>query len=359
MVDDESMKSDEVLSRGWLDPGLAAAVQAAESDAVYVEREALTTLELRGADVLAYLHAVTTQHLRERAVGETCSALMLSPKGKVDFVLRVVVLADRILVVTQTEAASALAHRLQRFVFRADVTFGPTWSGGLSLIGPRAEDYATRAGLAWAQSGRAERNGGEPLLVAIGTERGIDVVGPELQPWVAALEAVPVVRGSSTCLEVLRIRDQLPRWGHELADDTLAEEAGVLGSHVHLDKGCYPGQETVARVHNLGQVQRRLVAVSLPDATPDALPPVPIALVTEDGRRAGQVRSVAWDPMHGGCGLALVRRVVAPGALLHGTGADAVMSVRVAVDAPTAPQPVPLQRAAFPAGRAGLRPAPR
>jgi folate-binding Fe-S cluster repair protein YgfZ len=94
---------------------------------------------------------------------------------------------------------------------------------------------------------------------------------------------------------------------------------------VHLDKGCYPGQETVARVHNLGQVQRRLAGLRLKD--PDGpLPPPRTDLVAEDGRRAGQVRSAVRHPELGPIALAYVRRLVAPGqrVLADGRAAEVV-----------------------------------
>ena len=98
------------------------------------------------------------------------------------------------------------------------------------------------------------------------------------------------------------------------------EEAGLLGSHVHLDKGCYPGQETVARVHNLGQVQRRLAGLRFqPPASGGrrSLPAPRTDLVTDDGRRAGQLRSVVDHPRLGTIGLAYVRRVVSDGRLVR------------------------------------------
>ena len=118
----------------------------------------------------------------------------------------------------------------------------------------------------------------------------------------------------------------------------LAEEAGLLGSHVHLDKGCYPGQETVARVHNLGQVQRRLAGLRFEppsDGGPDGLPAPRTDLVTDDGRRAGQLRSVVDHPRLGPIGLAYVRRVVDSGRLVR--AGDRVATV---VDLPFADAPV-------------------
>jgi len=105
----------------------------------------------------------------------------------------------------------------------------------------------------------------------------------------------------------------------------LAEEAGLLGSHVHLDKGCYPGQETVARVHNLGQVQRRLAGLRFEGEQP----PAPRSeLRTEDGRRAGQVRSVALHPELGPIGLAFVRQVAPSGSrVLAGESAGLVVDL--------------------------------
>jgi folate-binding protein YgfZ len=129
-----------------------------------------------------------------------------------------------------------------------------------------------------------------------------------------------VERAGAERWEQARVEHGLPRAGRELTDDVLAEEAGLLGSHVHLDKGCYPGQETVARVHNLGQVQRRLAGLRFQppgNGGPAALPAPRTDLVTDDGRRAGQLRSVVDHPRLGPIGLAYVRRVVDTGRLVQ------------------------------------------
>jgi tRNA-modifying protein YgfZ len=315
---------------------LEAALAGSRSGVVAVERADLAVLELGGADVLRYLHSVSSQHTADLRPGDAASALLLSPKGKIEFAFRLAVVEGGVLLDTDAGAAHALAERLERFVFRYDVTVrqvaggdppaGPRPAADLSssgadpaivpgpavavsLLGPGADAALEAAGLPPppAASDRAMLASG---LVVHRTAVGVDLVGASAPAAVEALGRAGVARAPLQAWELARIEQGLPRWGEELTDDVLAEEAGLLGSHVHLDKGCYPGQETVARVHNLGQVQRRLAGVRFEGAEP----PAPRTdLRTRDGRRAGQVRSVARHPDLGPVGLAYVRRVVAAG----------------------------------------------
>jgi folate-binding protein YgfZ len=266
-----------------------------------IERTDLAVVPLRGADTLRYLHLVCSQHTERLRPGDTTAALLLSPKGKIEFAFRIAVLDDgadgTVLLDTEAEAAPALAERLARFVFRHDVKVGDPQPGVLTLLG-RDTDRAKLMVEAGARGAHPVPGG----LDLIGAAGAIPTV-PEASP--APLEA----------WERHRIAAGVPRWGRELTDDVIAEEAGLLGSHVHLDKGCYPGQETVARVHNLGQVQRRLAGLRFED--PDAPPPAfRTDLVSDDGRRAGQVRSAIHHPELGAIALAYVRRVIDPGRLV-------------------------------------------
>jgi folate-binding protein YgfZ len=297
-----------------------------------VDRPDLATLALGGSDVLRYLHAVCTQHTLDLAPGDASQALLLSPKGRIEFAFGLAVLDDGVLLDTEAAAAPALAERLARFVFRHDVTVGPPLAGAASLLGPRAGAALAAAGLPVPAPGRAEAAG--PGLVVRHTPVGADLLGPGAAAAAAGLERAGVARGPAELWELVRVAHGLPRPGRELTDDVLAEEAGLLGSHVHLDKGCYPGQETVARVHNLGQVQRRLAGLRFHPAgdggqgrSPDAgrpgdggsggLPQPRTDLVADDGRRAGQLRSVVDHPRLGPIGLAYVRRVVEDGRLVR------------------------------------------
>jgi folate-binding protein YgfZ len=281
-----------------------------------VDRPDLATVALAGNDVLRYLHAVCTQHTLDLAPGDARQALLLSPKGKIEFAFGLAVLADGVLLDTEAAAAPALAERLARFVFRYDVTVGPPLPGAASLLGPEAETGAAlaAAGLPVPAPGRAEAAG--PGLIVRHTAVGADLLGPGAPAAAAGVEREGVARGPAELWELVRVAHGLPRPGRELTDDVLAEEAGLLGSHVHLDKGCYPGQETVARVHNLGQVQRRLAGLRF-HPSGDGLPEPRTDLVTDDGRRAGQLRSVVDHPDLGPIGLAYVRRVVEDGRLVR------------------------------------------
>jgi tRNA-modifying protein YgfZ len=282
-----------------------------------VDRPELASVTLSGGDVLPYLHAVCTQHTLDLVPGDATQALLLSPKGKIEFAFRLAVLDGGILLDAEAATAPALAERLARFVFRYDVTVGPPVEGAASLLGSDAEAVLAAAALPVPAAGRAGM--AVPDLVVHRTPVGFDLVGPAAPVAAAQLERAGAERAPAGRWELARVAGGLPRAGHELTDDVLAEEAGLLGSHVHLDKGCYPGQETVARVHNLGQVQRRLAGLRFEPSSNghDGLPAPRTDLVTDDGRRAGQLRSVVDHPDLGPIGLAYVRRVVDTGRLVR------------------------------------------
>ena len=283
-----------------------------------VDRPDLASVPLSGTGVLRYLHAVCTQHTLDLAPGDATQALLLSPKGKIEFAFRLAVLDAGVLLDTEAGAAPALAERLARFVFHHDVTVGQPVAGAASVLGQGAEAALAAAGLPVPGAGRAGVAG--PELVVHRTPVGFDLVGPAAPAAAAELERAGLERSPAERWELARVAGGLPRAGHELTDDVLAEEAGLLGSHVHLDKGCYPGQETVARVHNLGQVQRRLAGLVFrpaPNGGGDGLPAHRTDLIADDGRRAGQLRSVVDHPDLGPIGLAYVRRVVDTGRLVR------------------------------------------
>src|SRR5262249_33616168 len=117
--------------------------------------------------------------------------------------------------------------------------------------------------------------------------------------------------------EALRVADLRPRLGLETDHRTLPAEVGWLADAVHLDKGCYRGQETVARVHNLGKPPRRLVLLHLDGITTDELPVRGTPVTTDDGREVGVVGTAARHFELGQVALALLKRSVPDDATLH------------------------------------------
>jgi hypothetical protein len=228
-------------------------------------------LRVAGPDRLSWLHSLLTQHLTALAPGERTQALVLSPQGHVEHHLHLVDDGQAVLAHVEPGTADALADFLRRmqFLLRVEVT---DVSGAWAVVADPELRLVPRAELALYD-------------------------GP--------------VAGAGA-FEALRVAARMPRLGLDTDHRTLPHEVGWLTTAVHLDKGCYRGQETVARVHNLGRPPRRLVLLHLDGS--DSELPVPGAEVVQDGRTVGRVGSAVRHFELGPVALALVKRTVADGA---------------------------------------------
>ena len=245
-----------------------------------------------GPDRLSWLHSLTTQYLLDLAPGQSTTALVLSPQGHIEHVLYGVDDGETFWAHTEPAAASALVAWLDRmrFMMRVEVsdrTFdvGVVWTTGA-------------AGAALVVRQGADSLGGRELFVPRSELAGV-LDGPRAGTW---------------AYEAHRIAAGVPRIGVDTDHRTIPNEIGLLGVAVHLDKGCYRGQETVARVHTLGRPPRRLVRLLL-DGHAEALPATGSALVL-DGRPVGTVGSSARHFELGPIALGLVKRSVDPAATL-------------------------------------------
>jgi folate-binding protein YgfZ len=244
-------------------------------------------VSVTGPDRLSWLHSLTTQHLErlERGVGVT--TLLLSPQGHIEHVLYGVDDGETFWAHTEPGAAPALVTWLDRmrFMMRVEVVdrtaeIGLVWSRtSLSFDGP------TRAGL--------DSIGGKELFVGRADLPGVLTQQPLAGMW---------------AYEALRIAAGVPRIGLDTDHRTIPNEIGLLGVAVHLDKGCYRGQETVARVHTLGRPPRRLVRLHL-DGSGDALP-TPGAVLDSDGGAVGFVGGSARHFELGPIALGMIKRNV-------------------------------------------------
>jgi folate-binding protein YgfZ len=194
-------------------------------------------------------------------------------------------------------------------------------TGLLSLIGPDARQVAGAEALPGAEhaNARAQIAGRDVVLVV--TDAGVDVLGAAddaaaVREALVAAGATPV---SEDAAEVLRVERGRPRWGFELDEGVIPQEAGLNERAVSFTKGCYVGQETVARLHYRGKPNRHLRGLRL--AAPVGAG-TPLAL----GEKAvGTVGTAVVSPVHGPIALAIVRREAEPGAVVDAGGVQAVV----------------------------------
>jgi folate-binding protein YgfZ len=256
-----------------------------------------------GPDRLSWLHSLTTQHLSALRPGESTEALILSPHGHVEHHLRLVDDGETTWMSVEPGTAEALRTFLDsmRFLLRVEVADrSAEWAVVWRPAGAPVE------GLAWASPAWGEFAGREVYVGRDTLVEYAESAGPPAGIW---------------AYEALRVAARVPRLGFETDHRTIPHEVGWIDRAVHLDKGCYRGQETVARVHNLGRPPRRLVFLHL-DGTEEELPPHG-APVEYEGRQVGFVTSSARHYELGPIALALVKRNTASGAPLVAGGVSA------------------------------------
>ena len=292
--------------------------RALAQSAGQVDRSNRGILRITGEDRLSWLHSLTTQDIEHLAPGETAQALVLSPQGHIEHHLTVADDGTALWAHVEPDTAEALLAFLQsmRFLLRvdpADVT------GDFAVL--------TRKGPATA----AEPPEGTVVTMADSYGTDMIVARDRLRDISARLEQDGVRLAGLAAYEALRIEAHRPRLGFDTDHKTLPHEVGWIDTAVHLDKGCYRGQETVARVHNLGHPPRRLVFLHL-DGSEDRLPAHGDP-VTADDAAVGFTGSVARHFELGPIALGLIKRTVPVDAALRAGGVPAAQEVVVPPDA--------------------------
>jgi folate-binding protein YgfZ len=317
------------VQAGWPDEGVAAHYgdplreqRATEESAGVVDRSNRGVVRITGPDRLSWLHSLTTQALDGLAPGASAQALVLSPNGHVEHHLTLTDDGTATWLHVEPGTAAALVEFLEsmRFMLRVEVADVSQDHAVLTVLGPGAGDIA--AGL---DGVRASVNPGPfgTIDLIVARDRLPDAAGDLMRRGAAA--------AGMWAFEALRIAAHVPRLGLDTDHRTIPHEVGWIDAAVQLDKGCYRGQETVARVHNLGHPPRRLVFLSL-DGSEDRLPGHgdPVEL---DGTTIGFTGSAARHYELGPIGLALVKRTVPVDATLLAGGVPAAQEVIVPPDA--------------------------
>jgi tRNA-modifying protein YgfZ len=264
----------------------------AKSDAVVVDRSNRGRLILTGSDVADFLQGQVSNDVDALVAGSGCYATLLTAKGKIRCDMRILRGDDWFLLDSEPQALPVLEHMVRVYSIGRDVKSRRDERRLFSIIGPAARDALDNPP---PTDEHAHTEGELGLYVA--TDSGVDVFGerPEL-PEAAAETA-----------EILRIEAGRPRLGFELGDDVIPQEAGINERAISFTKGCYVGQETVARLFYKGKPNRHLRGLRLDEAVERG------AVIRGAGKELGRVSSVCVSPTFGAIALALVRREAGPG----------------------------------------------
>ncbi|WP_430330999.1 YgfZ/GcvT domain-containing protein [Rhodococcus sp. ACT016] len=336
MVDTPFVASSPILStpgavpppEGSPDTGVAwhygdpfAEQRAATRAVAVVDRSHRFVIALAGDERLTWLHTISSQHVAALADRTSAENLSLDINGRIEHHWVQTDVDGVTWIDTETDRGPELLSFLQKMVFwsKADPRDGNDMSV-LSLIGPDTNSPAMLAALGITElpgvyEAVSLEGGGFLRRMPWPTDDSFDLLVPraDLTRWWATLTEAGARPAGSWAFEALRVAAYRPRVGIDTDERTIPHEAGWIGGPaehgaVHLDKGCYRGQETVARVHNLGKPPRHLVLLQL-DGSAEGRPEVGEA-VTADGRAVGRLGTVVdhfeWGPI----ALALVKRTV-------------------------------------------------
>ncbi len=249
-----------------------------------------------GGDAIRFLNDLISQEIAELPAGSVTRSLLLEPRGKLDHILWVLRGDHRAVLVTDPERGEELAATLGRYRIRVDVEIKQWEEPGWLLIGE--SDVATGE---WSEkSGR---------LVA-----GLPWNGPRLTLVTDEKPELPEL--SVEEMERIRIEAGEPLFGIDVDSSTIPQESGLVPETVDFSKGCFLGQELVARIDSRGHVNRLLRQLKFEGSAPERG-----AEIFAGDRRVGTLTSVA-----GNLGLALVRREVKPGETVDVAGVPAVVS---------------------------------
>jgi aminomethyltransferase len=280
--------------------GDAAGYWALKEGAGLVGRSGRAVLRLAGRNPVGMLDAILTNQVPEGPDRGVYAAL-LNPKGRIQTDLRVLKKGEKILIDTEPEGAGAAREILVRYapfsrVKVENLSTGDDAWGIIGLYGPSAGELLGGIHLAEHESQEIEVGGAALLTAGVAVPvGGFDLIGPA-EALVAAGEHLLGAGATSTgpdAYETARVEAGIPRFGADITPENFPAEAGILERAVSFQKGCYPGQETVARMHYRGHPNRNLHRLVIDEPLPPETP------VFQEGKQIGRITSVAPLPVDG------------------------------------------------------------
>ena len=281
------------------------------ADTLLVDRSERGKLALTGDEAKDFLHGQVTNDVEGLSEGTGCYAAFLTHKGKMLGDLRILDTGDELLLDCERVALQELFNMIRRYKLgRAVELHKRTVERGLlSLIGPDARRIARAGDLPEAEHSHRPAELAAASVRLIATDLGVDVLydAADTERVAAALASAGALKATEAEAEVRRVESGRPRYGIDLDDTVIPQEAGLNARAVSFEKGCYVGQETVARLYFRGKPNRHLRGLKL---TGPAAHGDPLRL---GEREVGRLGSVVESPRYGRIALALVRREAAPG----------------------------------------------
>jgi folate-binding protein YgfZ len=283
-----------------------------------LDRSERGKLALIGPGAKEFLAGQVTNDTEALFSGSGCYAAFLTPKGKMLGDLRILDLGDELHLDTERVALQALFDMIRRFKIGYDVELHKRTveSSLFSLIGPTATRMVNAEGLPDTEHANVRAQIGGMQAVLVRTDVGIDIIcdASNRSAVSEALLQAGAQPASEAAAEIVRVERGRPRYGVDLDDTVIPQEAGLNERAVSFTKGCYVGQETVARLHWKGKPNRHLRGLRL------SAPVEPGAELRLGERVVGHLTSAVLSPAHGPIGLALVRREAEPEATLSVNG---------------------------------------
>jgi folate-binding protein YgfZ len=310
--------------------------RAAETGAVVIDRSHRATIELTGGERRKWLHTISTQHVSELPDGAVVENLSLDAQGRVEDHWLQTQLDGVTIIDTEPSRGEPLLAYLRKMIFWADVVAEPAELAVLSLLGPSVGDPAVLRAIGVTElpavSSASPLADGGFLRTLRDDEVDLVVPRDSVAAWKARLVAAGVQPAGVWAYEAHRVAALRPRLGVDTDERTIPHEVGWIGGPgagaVHLEKGCYRGQETVARVHNLGKPPRMLVLLHL-DGSADR--PATGDPVLAGGRPIGRLGTVVDHVDLGPIAVALLKRGVPADTQLT-TGGEAGVSALIDPD---------------------------
>ena len=290
---------------------LDAQYRAMREEAALVDRFGRSVVAVTGPESADYLQGQLTNDVEAIEPGQGCYAALLDRKGHLQADMRVLRLADdEFLLDAEGAAGPALLKHLSTYKVGRDVAVSARDDelGLSSVIGPRAAELTGAGGLGPEHAHRVLTNGRADVR-AIATDLGVDLLAPaaDLKSAGAWLLDAGAERAGTDAAEIVRVESGRPRFGHDMSEATMPAEAGIVERAVDFEKGCYIGQEPVARLHYRGRPNRVLRGLSL------STPAEAGAALTLGEKEVGQIGTACVSPALGPIALAIVRREADPG----------------------------------------------